>query len=301
MALRKRIRKLFRLIANDIKVLSRKHVIITASVNIDYDGRMFHSNIGDDLNYYFLKEISVYPIMIASETLFARFLCKNYLVIGSTIAMMSNKRTIIWGAGMIDNDLPTNIQIREIKAVRGPLTQEALGKKGFNCPPCYGDPALLLPLHYRPEGITKQYEIGIIPHYADFSLLKHFGKLRDIHVIPTRGYDDWHKFIDEILQCRYIVSSSLHGLIIAEAYKVPCQWIEFGDSKGRDHFKYYDFYQSIGKEATPLHIDKNTTKEDLIAECVQWKECFINLNSLIASCPFPIKCKNDENNRYFKD
>lgn len=288
MALGDKIQKLLRLIVNDIKVIFGKRILITASVNIDYNGELFHSNIGDDLNYYFLREISVRPIVIASETLLAKYLCKNYLVIGSTIAMLSNKKTVIWGAGMIDKVLPVNIRIGDIKAVRGPLTQEALNKKGFNCPSCNGDPALLLPLHYQPIDIKKKYEIGIIPHYADLNLLNHLSKLKDIHIIPTRGYDNWHCFIDEILQCRCIVSSSLHGLIIAEAYNVPSQWIEFDEAEDRDHFKYHDFYFSIGKEQTPLHINTNTTKEDLIAECNKWKAGTMDLKSLIASCPFPI-------------
>ena len=77
MALGDKIQKLLRLIVNDIKVIFGKRILITASVNIDYNGELFHSNIGDDLNYYFLREISVRPIVIASETLLAKYLCKN--------------------------------------------------------------------------------------------------------------------------------------------------------------------------------------------------------------------------------
>ena len=296
-----KIQKLFRLIVNDIKVIFGKHILITASVNIDYNGELFHSNIGDDLNYYFLREISVRPIVITSETLVAKYLCKNYLVIGSTIAMLSNKKTIVWGAGMIDKDLPVDIQIGNIKAVRGPLTQNILNKKGFDCPLCYGDPALLLPYHYLPIVTKKKYEIGIIPHYADLDLLKYFSQLKDIHVISTRGYNDWYCFIDEILQCRCIVSSSLHGLIIAEAYNVPSQWIEFEGTESRDHFKYHDFYLSIGKNQTPLLIDSNTTKDNLISECDKWEAGIIDLENLIASCPFPINISRNENNYYSGD
>lgn len=288
MALEDKIQKLFRLIVNDIKVIFGKHILITASVNIDYNGELFHSNIGDDLNYYFLREISVRPIVITSETLIAKYLCKNYLVIGSTIAMFSNKKTVIWGAGMIDKNLPDHIHIGNIKAVRGPLTQKALNNKGIVCPSCYGDPALLLPYHYQPIDVKKKYEIGIIPHYADLNLLNHLSKLKDIHIIHTRGYNDWHYFIDEILQCRCIVSSSLHGLIIAEAYNIPSQWIEFDGTESRDHFKYHDFYLSVGKNQTPLYIDFNTTKDDLIFECSKWKAGAIELENLISSCPFPI-------------
>lgn len=289
MALRNKIQKLFRLIGNDIKAILGNHILISASVNTNYDGQLYHSNIGDDLNYYFIREISSRPIIISSETLLAKYLCKNYLVIGSTIAMLSNKRTIVWGAGMIDEDLPANIGIRAIKAVRGPLTREVLNKRGFDCDSCYGDPALLLPLYYKRIGVKKKYDVGIIPHYADMELLKKLSNLKGIHVIPTRGYADWHSFIDEILQCRCIVSSSLHGLIIAEAYGVPSRWVEFGKAESRAHFKYHDFYLSIGKRQEPLNIDISTTKQDLIDECGKWEAGRIDLKKLIVSCPFPIR------------
>lgn len=294
MVLWNKVRKLFRLLTNDFKVCLHKHILISASINVGYDGKIFHSNWGDDLNYYFLKEISTFPIILTNETLFAKYIFHNYLVIGSTIAMLSNKKTVIWGAGLINKEIPDNMHICDIKAVRGPLTQVMLSQKGYSCPKCYGDPALLLPLHYKPLK-KKIYDIGIIPHYNDTRLFKQFKNIATTHLIHTQGYDNWHEFIDEILQCKCIVSSSLHGLIISEAYEVPSHWIEFKNATSRDQFKYIDFYKSIGKEAKPLIIDENTSLATLIDICKKWQHGTINYKDLISSCPFPINITYENN------
>lgn len=288
MAMWNKIKKLFRLLHNDICLMTNEYVLISASVNTNYNGELYHSNWGDDLNYYFLKEISILPIILSSETLFAKHFCKKYLVIGSTIGMLCDKNTVIWGAGLIDREIPAKMKLKNIKCVRGPLTQIELAKNGYQCPQCYGDPALLLPLYYNPSNIKKAHRIGIIAHYVDIDALNHCSNLQDIHIIRTRGYKHWLDFINEVLQCECIVSSSLHGLIVAEAYGIPSQWIEFKSSVCRDHFKYNDFYSAIGKNVTPMIIDETTQKGDIEVACSRWEPRKINIDPLIKSCPFPI-------------
>ena len=40
------------------------------------------------------------------------------------------------------------------------------------------------------------------------------------HVISMINYDKWTDVIDDICSCEYILSNSLHGLIVADAYGV---------------------------------------------------------------------------------
>lgn len=287
--IKKKVQKLIRLLSNDISVCFGKSVMISASISLDYDGKLFHSNWGDDLNYYFLKEISLRPIIIMNDTLIAKYIMRNYLAIGSTIGMITNRKTVVWGAGLMSEHLSEKIKVSDIKAVRGPLSRKVLMEQSVytDCPTCYGDPALLLPLHYMPK-VRKKYRIGIIPHYADVDRLRQLSNLADIHIIMTKNYKHWHDFIDEIVQCECLVSSSLHGLIVAEAYDIPSQWVEFGNSMNRKHFKYHDFYASIDKKAEVFIVDEETTNASLMEACKKWQKGTIETSSLIASCPFPI-------------
>lgn len=287
-------KKLYRIIRNDYIVLFKKGILISASVSFDKQGELIHSNWGDDLNLYLLKQISIYPVVFNKETLLAKYIKNNYLVIGSTIGMESNKRTIIWGAGLLSDDYINSIKINKVLAVRGPLTRAKLINIGIKCPERYGDPALLLPYLYNPK-VSKKYAIGIIPHYSDIEALSYLPAISDIHCIKTRNYKNWLDFITEILSCEYVVSSSLHGIIISEAYGIPSHWIEFSGTIKKDHFKYIDFYKSINKgQEKPYLINKFTTINDLIKICKQWKKTEINVNDLIESCPFPINIRKYE-------
>lgn len=286
-----RIRKAFRLSRNALFQLFDRPLIINASVAINYDGSLIHANWGDDINYYFLKQIIKRPFIFLSEAPLSSMLnSSNYLTIGSTIGMFSDKRSIIWGAGIMDSSIQSLTPPRQICAVRGPRTRAKLLELGIECPYVYGDPALLLPMYYKPD-IKKKYKIGIIAHYTDQDVAKKYFKDDSrFHFIDIVNYEEWHNFIDEILSCESIVSSSLHGLIVAEAYKIPSLWIEFENDKQRDHFKYYDFYESIGKyDMQVFHANSVLNYDCLVNEIKKWSPGEIDLVPLIKSAPFELK------------
>lgn len=284
-----KINKIIRLIRNLITELIKKPVIINASLSIDSHGEVYHSNWGDDINSFFLKEISKRPIILYHECLLTKILKKeNYVVIGSTIDMLVNSQSIIWGAGLMNEYPKKLVKPQRICAVRGPKTREILLTHGIQCPPIYGDPALLLPLYYRPKS-RKKYRIGIIPHYTEKDFIpEQISTNSNIHYIKIQGYLNWLDFIEEVYACEYIISSSLHGLIIAEAYKIPSKWIEFKDAPQRSRFKYHDFYASINKKAQPYIIDETTTIESLLKSLHDWVPGHLNIEPLIKSCPFEL-------------
>lgn len=161
------------------------------------------------------------------------------ICVGS-IARMATDGMTVFGSGVIRENERLNPNAIW-KFVRGPLTRENVLKCGGTCPKIYGDAALLLPL-ICPES-EKQYDVGIVPHYADYDYILHeYGSC--YHVINVVNRDPL-VVAREITKCRKIISSSLHGIICAHAYHIPTAWVRFSKLHG-DGIKFMDHYASIG-------------------------------------------------------
>jgi pyruvyltransferase len=181
-------------------------------------------NFGDALTPYILNKLGYqaeYTDKGCNE--------EHYIVCGS-ILPAANEHSIIWGAG-IAQDAPDIIwkQPKKIHAVRGKKTREMLLSKGIDCPEVYGDPAQVLPLLYSPK-IEKKKAIGFVPHIVD----------RHLHSDYIDIAQPVERFIDSILECEMIISSSLHALITADAYGLKWQWVYSPNVIGGD-FKFRDF------------------------------------------------------------
>ena len=211
----------------------------------------------------------------------------DYLCIGSIITWMTTPRSVIWGSGVVYPDKEISALPKKVLAVRGPLTRQYLLDKGIDCPPIYGDPALLFPRYYTPK-VKKNYRYGIIPHFRDKNndLLGIFRNRTDCLIIDVQDVNPWHKFIDCINQCEIIFSSSLHGIIMSDAYSVPNVWIEF-DGGEKKRFAFMDYFQSVGKShQLPIVIDGSTTIEYLSDKSKNWTPPSINTEVLLRVCPF---------------
>lgn len=273
-------------------------VIVNAYVFFDKNGNVIHKNWGDDINYYFMKEIIKNPLVLYGRTSLAfRLKLKNFLIIGSTIDMLCKDHTEVWGAGIINGNKPLSLKPGKVHAVRGPLTREKLIREGIICEEIYGDPALIVPLYYQPN-YTPQYKYGIISHVSNQNFIdkilvagRPIVDNKDILIIKMNQYNHWHDIIDKICKCQSILSSSLHGLIISEAYGIPNVWIEFGKPLIGGHFKFHDFFLSIHCDRNaPVYIEDNNLPIDKIdRELSNWNQGYIDLIPLIKSCPFKIK------------
>ena len=279
--------------------LLRRPILINAYVfGSGYD--IIHENWGDDINWYFLREIIKRPVSLFDRVSIAmRFNLKNYLVIGSTIDMLCKKNTEVWGAGLINGNTLLVTKPKRVYAVRGPLTRKALLKQGIKCPPIYGDPGLLVSSYYKPD-VKKKYKYGFIPHRSNIDELKNMtieGKkiteFEDILIIDLSSYKTWTDIPDLICSCENIISSSLHGLILAESYKIPNLWIKFGKPLIGDSFKFHDFFLSIGKDRDKAFefFDKKISIQLIDQELKKWVPGSINLQPLIKSAPFEFKFK----------
>lgn len=148
---------------------------------------------------------------------------------------------LVLGSGLHEDraiSLPKSVRVL---LVRGPLTRERLGSTGI--PEVYGDPASLLPAM---TGLTPQTRdiVGIVPHFADKPYVSSL-ESQTVRLIDIQG--PWRDVLQRMLECRAIVSSSLHGVIVAEAFGIPAQWFSIGQRVKGAQLKFNDYYLGTGR------------------------------------------------------
>lgn len=253
-------------------------------------GKIENSNWGDDINYYLLRLISGKNIIVRNKSLFHRIHSStNYICIGSILGWYENKNAVIWGAGFLEGGMKLRSKPKSIKLVRGKLTREELLKQGYDCPQNYGDPALLISRFYKPN-IEMKYRLGIVAHFVDSdnSIIKSFLEMHnDCIFIDLVHYKKWTDVVDLILSCEKVISSSLHGLIVADSYSKPNMWVTFSDKIAGGFFKYYDYFSSIGREGRyPKDIRNEKILEELYMNDFKTNDLTIDFEGILKSCPF---------------
>lgn len=194
---------------------------------------------------------------------------RHLYAIGS-ILFFENQDVTVWGTGSL-HEITCNINtilhqriMRRIdaRAVRGPLTRKNLIKIGVACPEIYGDPAMLMPLIYRPSCIDKK-SVLVLMHIDD----NYSANLNDFPEIIIRDMitTDWREMIDLIATAKCVISSSLHGIILAESYGVPAVLLNL--RKNSDLFKFQDYYYGTGRFNIPV---VNTIEEGLAFDFDRW-------------------------------
>lgn len=171
----------------------------------------------------------------------------NVCFIGSLIGWsnLNYEPLYILGSGIrTENDYINKKNKMKIYSVRGPMTKEHLEKYNFIVPEIFGDPALLLPQFYSPQTVELcKNKIGIIGHLTNFHK---YNNLPDEYILINPTWN-WEKVISYITSCKLILSSSLHGLIMADAYKIPNIWLnEYKLNEGE--FKFKDYFKSQNRE-----------------------------------------------------
>ena len=236
-------------------------------------------NWGDALTPHLVKLISGKPARYDENPL-----CWKNFVTGS-IMHRADRYSIVWGSGMIAPDALPAAQPHAIHAVRGPLTRERLIQAGIPCPEVYGDPALLLPRFFKPPR-SINWKLGVIPHYTDQNhpWINAVRKEEGVNVINIRvGFED---FVLEVLACERVLSSSLHGLICADAYSIPNRRMVLRDELIGGDFKFLDYYGAMNLiPEAPIHPKSGESAGDLNSTITR-HSCSLDLDRLIAACPF---------------
>lgn len=240
-------------------------------------------NVGDSMNDNLLLAIAGKRFSVVNHT-YKNINNDTVLIAIGSILQWATPQTIVWGSGFISAKSVIRAQPLKICAVRGPLSRQRVLDLGYECPEVYGDPALLYPRYYQPSQ-TKKYKLGLVAHYIDrhdpeFAKLISSGKVLDINV---KGNVD--KVIAQINSCERIASSSLHGLILADAYGIPSTWIKITDRVIGNGFKFRDYFASVGRDTKdPLVIIDGVGVREVLRSFRPYL-IDIDLEKLLVCCP----------------
>jgi len=199
-------------------------------------------NVGDDLNRVLWPRLLPELKDVHPETLF--------LGIGSVLDRRHapNRPKIVFGAGgRSPHKLPAfpspNIDLR---FVRGPLTARALGLADHFA---LTDPAILAPEVFaaRHALTPRGYDIGFVPYFrTSLDYAARIAAKAGLRMIPVTLPPE--EFIGELLECRAVISESLHGAILADAYGIPwipCRITTLRREKETHAFKWNDWMASM--------------------------------------------------------
>lgn len=155
---------------------------------------------------------------------------------------------VIAGAGKLHENTVLHFPYAKILALRGPLTAKGLIDNKVNF--VYGDPGLLA--NELVQITDKKYDLGIIPHWTD-TTLEHDKRFTKYDPKVIRVGDDPLEVISEIGRCKKIVSSSLHGIILADSLGIPRRielaprMISHSHQEG-GVFKWKDYHLSLNMD-----------------------------------------------------
>ncbi|MEN5075079.1 polysaccharide pyruvyl transferase family protein [Isoptericola cucumis] len=152
----------------------------------------------------------------------------------------------VWGPGVISpyaGGVPDGFAPL---AVRGRLTLEHLDPS-VQGRVALGDPGILAD-RLVDGPVTKKYTLGVIPHYKDAT----DPTIRALTTLPgTRRIDvAWtpEEVAREIAACHVVLSSSMHGLIFADALDVPNAHLKVSDKLVGGDYKFRDYCSAFGPD-----------------------------------------------------
>lgn len=241
-------------------------------------------NWGDKLNPWLVSRLSKRGVLNAS-TVFKQAVPVIHAVIGSFAGRIRRPNVKIFGTGFIRRADTLRVEVKKICAVRGHHTADKLRDHVDVASLPIGDPALFVPL-LHPPARKKTHRLGIIPHFREQKLpvLDGIGNDPSVKLIDVMGSIE--KFCDEVSHCETIVSSSLHGAILAHAYGLPASIVTLSALPVGDGFKYLDYLSSVG--LTDTVPQKCTTRAELLraADTAQMPRALPSIERLLLACPF---------------
>lgn len=147
---------------------------------------------------------------------------------------------VVAGSGRLVADSPLNLGSAKVLGVRGPLSA-----KGVRGDYVLGDPGLLA--DELVTVATRDRDLGILPHWSDTNLA-YRSEFQEFNPLVISPFRDPLEVVAEIGRCKKLVTSSLHGMILGDAFGIPVRFEKSPRLLPNEGgmFKLRDYSLSIG-------------------------------------------------------
>jgi hypothetical protein len=220
-----------------------------------YDGI---ANFGDALTPWLLRRAGIVAIH-------ARPKSAEFVGVGSILEMLpADFDGAIWGSGLL-RDAPVALPNARILAVRGHMTADHVGAPTATA---LGDPGLLVSMFMKRPRV--RWRLGIVPHHMHeddpiWQAIKAQAPSQTRVINVRRGPT---AVLGEIAACDFVLSTSLHGLITADAFGIPAAWARREPDLWGGRFKFLDYESAVTPGSTREIVLENAapSPDELISQ-----------------------------------
>lgn len=158
-------------------------------------------------------------------------------------------------------------------AARGQISYQLLDR--YNEHSILGDGGLLVRYVYNDLILNKTstYQLGIIPHFVEYNhVMQKYNIAKDPNILVISLYKrPVQDVIKDMCKCKYIISSSLHGLIVSDALNIPNHHITIPNVDIKIDgglFKYNDYYSIYPENirCAPIEFTPDLSLDQIIPQ-----------------------------------
>ncbi len=200
-------------------------------------------NFGDELGPYLLDALFGRRAVWAEPD--ACEIAATGSIIEMLMAFKGGNRPVLWGSGMIwETSGLVAADEFGIVALRGKLTKGRI--RDLEADVALGDPGLLAHVLLE-RAPRKEYLLGVVPHFLDAErpAVAQLSNWPGVTVIDATGPPP--DVVHQVARCQFVLSSSLHGLVVADSVGTPNAYVAFSDderiggpNKFRDYYSAFD-------------------------------------------------------------
>lgn len=215
-------------------------------------------NFGDQLSPWLIRALGEFPVYASPRR------CES-VAIGSVLdALPDDYSGVVWGSG-IRQDRNLYRRKARVLALRGHLSQDRMARPGSIA---LGDPALLLSKYVSAP--RTRSGVGVVTHFQrrptpslELLVRKEDGYVRLIDVRQPPA-----QVVREIASCSFILSSSLHGLVVADALGVPAARLAPDRKLAEGDFKFADYESVLDLRANrTIRFHPDAPLDELTSAC----------------------------------